>query len=311
MQRLHTVERLVVLLLGFPILGLATARPQSNEQRINNSTPNRAGVAPSDVTGSDACVACHADVTRKYASNPHFNLAQTHDARGITCETCHGPGKNHVQSGGDAAKILAFTGSGTREEDEVCLGCHAASHPEFKHTAHSEAGVGCVGCHSIHKFESKKTMLKQKETTLCETCHEDVKPDFERPSHHKVNEGAIACTDCHDPHGTDQQQSPSVVANQNQVCINCHHDVAGPFVYEHPPIRTEGCASCHTPHGSKNPHLLTKSNENDLCTQCHTAIPNYTEPGTKPFHDQKTPLKPCTSCHSSIHGSNASRFFFH
>ena len=54
------------------------------------------------------------------------------------------------------------------------------------------------------------------------------------------------------------------------VCYKCHADKQGPFVYEHVPVKTEGCSSCHTPHGSTNPRLLKVSLVNMLCLQCHT-----------------------------------------
>ena len=54
------------------------------------------------------------------------------------------------------------------------------------------------------------------------------------------------------------------------LCFKCHADKQGPFVYEHVPVKTEGCTSCHTPHGSTNPRLLRVSQVNLLCLQCHT-----------------------------------------
>ena len=308
MRRLNRIERLVVLIAGFVTLSVTTAQAQSNLPSIaqSSSTPPRANSA--DMVGSNACLGCHAQISSRHAS--HSLSTQDSHARGIACETCHGPGKKHLQSGGDQAQTLSFKDNGTEKEDSVCLGCHAASLPRFKHAMHREAGIGCVGCHSIHNSENKKYMLKQSETALCETCHADVKTAFELPSHHKVNEGAVACTDCHDPHSGEQKPGALSIALQNQTCIQCHNDTAGPYTNEHPPVSTEGCISCHAPHGSPNAHLLTKTNLNDLCTQCHTPIPNYTEPGTKPFHDQKTQSMACTSCHSHIHGSNASRYFF-
>uniref|UniRef100_E6QIJ4 Putative multiheme cytochrome c n=1 Tax=mine drainage metagenome TaxID=410659 RepID=E6QIJ4_9ZZZZ len=307
MRRLGSIRKLFIFLLAFTIFGLATSRAESREQRAEEATQKLASAAPSDFVGSSACIACHKEVTGKYSSNPHFR--HDHDGKAVSCESCHGPGRKHIESGGDTEKIFSFNGAKTAEEDNICLGCHAASLPDFKHTAHREAGVGCVGCHSMHAFKSEKTMLKQPETTLCETCHADVKPAFELRSHHKVNEGVMTCGDCHNPHAPVDKQSPAAVANQNQICMNCHIDAAGPFVYEHPPVRTEGCISCHAPHGSENPRLLTKSNGNELCTQCHTAMPNYTAPGTKPFHNQATQSQACTTCHARIHGSNTSSFF--
>ena len=302
------IGNLFILFLAFTIFGFAALHAESPVQHTGGAAQKQDSATPSDFVGSTACLTCHKDVNDQSSSGPHSS--HTHNGKNIPCETCHGPGRKHVESGGDTANIFVFKGAQNSDEDGVCLRCHAGSLPNFKDSAHREADVGCVGCHSIHAFTNEKLLLKQPETTLCETCHRQVKSAFEQPSHHKVNEGAIACTDCHDPHSTDRAQGTIAVAHQNQICINCHNDAAGPFVDEHPPVKTEGCISCHAPHGSKSPQLLTMATQNDLCTQCHTATPNYTEPGTKPVHDQKTLLQPCTSCHSQIHGSNTSRFFF-
>jgi predicted CXXCH cytochrome family protein len=92
--------------------------------------------------------------------------------------------------------------------------------------------------------------------------------------------------------------------------VKCHTEVAGPFVYPHPVIPTEGCTGCHYPHGSPNPRLLTRNNVNSLCLQCHTASMNFTAPGVPSFHNQANQYQACTVCHSQIHGSNTDPVFF-
>ncbi len=308
MRRLNWMERLFIVIVGFAVFGLTTTRAASKTQSAEKSYVQQTDTNSSNMVGSNACLGCHAQVSITHT--PHSLPTQDSHHSSIACETCHGSGRNHVRSGGDRAQILSFAGQGSEKEDSVCLGCHAASLPSVKHAVHREASIGCVGCHGIHSYKNTKYMLKQPETTLCETCHTDVKIAFKLPSHHKVSEGVVGCSDCHDPHSGEPMQSPMSIAKQNQTCILCHIDTAGPYTNEHPPVRTEGCVSCHAPHGSPNAQLLTKANPNDLCTQCHTPTPNYTEPGTKPFHNQKTESLACTSCHSHIHGSDTSPFFF-
>lgn len=37
----------------------------------------------------------------------------------------------------------------------------------------------------------------------------------------------------------------------------------------HQPAFTQGCATCHEPHGGDNEHLLRASSPNKLCLECH------------------------------------------
>jgi DmsE family decaheme c-type cytochrome len=125
-----------------------------------------------------------------------------------------------------------------------------------------------------------------------------------------VNEGLMSCSNCHNPHGgflTRQLRSTSA---QDQVCFGCHTDKAGPFVFEHAPVKTEGCVVCHTPHGSSNPRLLKRSQVNVLCLECHTLTVDSTAPGIPSFHNQAQKYQACTMCHVAIHGSNSDRVFF-
>jgi DmsE family decaheme c-type cytochrome len=237
-----------------------------------------------------------------------------HGRAGFTCESCHGPGQAHVESGGDAKKILQLSKASPRTVDATCIGCHAGAHPDFARSPHGKADVSCTSCHSIHAPGSEVNLLKLAQPMLCYTCHTDVRSTFNQPFHHKVNEGLIKCSDCHDTHGTFQQKQLRTTADQSAVCMKCHTETAGPFAYEHPVVKIDGCVSCHSPHGSPNPRLLNVPNVNALCLQCHSAtnagaFPNTVSP-LGPAHNQSTQYVACTNCHSQIHGSNASSVFF-
>ncbi|MBV8632520.1 MAG: DmsE family decaheme c-type cytochrome [Silvibacterium sp.] len=280
------------------------------------SHPNTSTAGADQFVGAETCETCHADVAKKFANNPHSRLALEHGGKGVTCESCHGPGKAHVDGGGDVTKIFQFSKASPRVADEKCLSCHAGTHPNFTHSAHGEANVGCQGCHSVHASTTEEHLLKASQPTLCYTCHTDIKPAFSQPFHHKVDEGLMSCSDCHNPHGSfnGTLQHPRTGLHQgvggDWVCTKCHTETAGPFVYPHPPIQTEGCGGCHYPHGSPNPRLLTRANVNQLCLQCHTASMNFTAPGIPSFHNQANQYQACTVCHSQIHGSNSDFVFF-
>jgi DmsE family decaheme c-type cytochrome len=116
-------------------------------------------------------------------------------------------------------------------------------------------------------------------------------------------------------------QSPRMVdqsLNTEQPCIRCHVDKRGPFAYEHPPVRVEGCNICHSPHGSMNAKLLRRPVVFTICLECHNGAPMF---GTRPSTNQGVVLQSsrhnmldpkfqkCTTCHVMIHGSNADQYF--
>jgi len=311
MRRLLLCVTLLLLLPGLWKAGRVDAGGNGQQAVVS---PSNTAKLPSGFAGSEACETCHADIAKKFVDNPHSRLALEHG--GVTCESCHGPGQAHIDAGGDATKIFQFSKASPRVITQKCLTCHAGAHPNFEHTAHGEAQVDCISCHSVHKSAAETSLLIQPQPKLCYGCHTDIKAAFAQPFHHKVDEGLMTCTDCHDPHGTFKGtlQQPSAMLHNGSggyaVCTKCHSETAGPFVYPHPVIPTEGCTGCHYPHGSPNPRLLTRNNVNSLCLQCHTASMNFTAPGVPSFHNQANQYQACTVCHSQIHGSNSDAFFF-
>ena len=216
-----------------------------------------------------------------------------------------------MDAGGDVTKILNPAKATAKEVDTQCLSCHQGKHANFERTAHGENNVSCVTCHSVHHTDDKEQLLKAAEPKLCFQCHTDTKSQFNMPFHHKVEEGLLKCSDCHDPHGTFDKKNLRTSAQMDAVCTKCHTETAGPFVYEHDVVRTEGCTACHFAHGGPNPRLLNRANVNTICLQCHSPSTNFTtgEP-IGPAHNQAVQYQSCTICHTSIHGSNVSAVFF-
>ena len=272
------------------------------------------GVGINDYVGAETCKLCHVPESEGLHANPHWKmeLEGKKDTTGAaTCEDCHGPGKAHVESGGDKTKLFQFSIAPAKESDKRCLTCHQLDghHDNFLRSAHSEGQVGCLGCHSIHATKTPTGLLKAATPTLCYTCHTDIRGQFSRPMHHRVNEGLLKCTDCHNPHGATLDKLLRTASTGDAICTKCHTEKMGPFTFEHPPVKIEGCVACHTPHGSQNPRLLNRSNVNTICLQCHTDS-TFTAPAAPSFHNQAVQYQACTVCHTSIHGSNFNPFFF-
>jgi DmsE family decaheme c-type cytochrome len=256
--------------------------------------------------GTDTCIGCHEEIYKKsFEMTPHFKTTLK-DGHG--CESCHGPGADHVEAGGDVTKIVSFKEMSRTKSSAQCLSCHATKGEQahFSQSAHAAAGVGCLDCHSTHHGDNEHALLTRTQPQLCYGCHTATKADFAKPYRHRVNEGLVQCSDCHNVHGETALRQVRTSANGDAVCFKCHADKQGPFVYEHAPVKTEGCSSCHTPHSSTNPRFLRVSQVNLLCLQCHT-VPTTGPSG--PAHNLSQKYQACTMCHPAIHGSNANVAF--
>jgi DmsE family decaheme c-type cytochrome len=266
--------------------------------------------AASQYAGSEACKTCHEDIYKKgFEATPHFKTTLK-DGHG--CESCHGPGAEHVAGGGDKSKIFTFKGATREQISQRCLACHqyGEEHANFDRSQHKINDVTCTECHSPHHAKSPEFLLVEKQPELCFSCHTETKQDFARPFRHRVEQGLIQCTDCHNQHGGFLTKQLRSTAAQDQVCFKCHADKAGPFAFEHEPVRTEGCVACHTPHGSTNPRMLKRSQINLLCLECHTLTVDSPVPAAPSFHNQAQKYQACTMCHVMIHGSNFDKDFF-
>ena len=289
---------------------LACSWPASaHGQQATASTS--AATSVSSYAGSDTCKTCHEDVFKDVQKTRHWNnmLKLKGQEEAHSCETCHGPGAAHVEGGGDKSKIFRFTTASAREVTVRCLECHGSGrdHMNFFRSAHSENNVSCLNCHSAHHGMANQSLLIKAQPALCYTCHQKVRPQFNMPFHHRVEEGLVQCADCHNPHGGFIGRQLRSAAARDSVCFTCHVDKQGPFVFEHQPVKTEGCVACHSPHGSPNPRLIKTSNLNILCLKCHTGSTFSGASGTPDFHNQAAQFQACTMCHEAIHGSNFDR----
>jgi DmsE family decaheme c-type cytochrome len=278
---------------------------------------------PATYIGNEVCKACHANQTEKF-SQTMMGKIFLHNPRNAmekrACESCHGPGSNHVAAGGGkgVGGLLTFrkdSGESAKVQNEACLGCHQRGVQTYwEASPHASRGMACVNCHTIMTKTTDRFQLakvddktpffnKRAQTEVCGQCHLQRKAQLMRSSHMPVREGKLTCTDCHNPHGTpNPSQLKQTSVNEN--CYTCHAERRGPFLHQHPPA-VDNCANCHEPHGSVNDRLL-KVRLPRLCTQCHSGHRTNDPEIARGFFNRS-----CASCHSQIHGSNhpAGMFF--
>ena len=73
---------------------------------------------PAGYIGDDTCIACHDNKDKQLSATLHGKAqnSRTPAARpNQSCETCHGPGKEHAETG-DKTKIRVFTSMKPRDE---------------------------------------------------------------------------------------------------------------------------------------------------------------------------------------------------
>ena len=292
---------------------------------------------PDDYVGTETCAACHEDQFKAFSATKHAKLKEVPawKERAQGCESCHGPGSKHAEDPTIPGGIIVFNKMDSKAVSETCLACHAGkeSHNTFRQGEHWRNDVGCTDCHSAHgtpavvekpgsitfaaepghknSAYATNAMLKQSDPQLCMSCHNETRAQFTKPFHHKVLEGTMKCGDCHNAHGGFELKQTKLAIGSDASCIKCHSNKQGPFVFEHGPLKLEGCSTCHTPHGSANPKMLKRPQIRQTCFECHTGISEELAPGVPSRHNQANMRETnCTVCHSAIHGSNSSRLFF-
>jgi DmsE family decaheme c-type cytochrome len=325
-----------LLICGFILSTIIWTSFDNSSQSAPFNRNEQAQAKSDDYVGSEACKDCHEDQFKNFSHTSHAQLTKIGSWKNkVTgCESCHGPGKAHIEEG-DPKKIISFKNKSSKETSETCLACHSGreEHNNFRRGEHWRNDIGCTDCHSTHSptrgrqlaasnvFVSSANaqkpgladlkLLRNSEPQLCMGCHSETKHQFNLPFHHKVLEGAMKCSDCHNPHGGFELKQTRLATGADAACIKCHADKQGPFVYEHAPVKTDGCIACHTPHGSSNPRLLITSRVAQLCLTCHSASHGVgADEPAGPQHNLNAQYANCTNCHIKIHGSRTSPVFF-
>jgi predicted CXXCH cytochrome family protein len=286
----HVVRLGVVLLLvvGAAIVVRAVLVPESYGRygyyRGDAAREAMFAAVPRHV-GRTMCAGCHTREGSLIAKDVHG---------GIECESCHGPGGDHVASirpddPANREHVALFI----PQTQEPCLWCHRrlAARPSpfpqidpaehFRFLGVSDPQTPCMRCHNPHEPLFLDRPLREARLhpviQQCRDCHADaVAADVPRPDDH-----------------------PVVFE-----CRYCHPEVAADFASR--PHASLGCSRCHLYHReSDTAGRIVKNRDPRFCLLCHRRNP-FRGPGAPPLIDwpaHREQLAPgnesvdCVDCH--------------
>lgn len=245
---------------------------------ISCRTVTRVAVKLPDVPGakyigSKECEQCHEEIYKSFQTADHAVLTMGGpNVLNAGCESCHGPGSIHSESGGETKPPYSFTAGRPMAND--------------------------FGANGV-------TPNARAVENVCFTCHAEVRGQFSLASHHPVPEGRMTCIECHPPHkGAAHLGGSTALKSQDETCLKCHPTQRGPYVFEHEAMH-EGCTSCHGAHGTVNAKMLVARDSN-LCLKCHFQQVSGGQlliGGAN--HTTRVQQGSCwtAGCHEAVHGS--------
>ncbi|MHB1420991.1 MAG: S-layer homology domain-containing protein [Bacillota bacterium] len=226
----------------------------------------------------------------------------------IGCETCHGPGSEHVAAGGQGKSIVSLQNITAEREVVVCAQCH--SRPQGKDSLgvkkdaplNSENKMMIAGT-SRAEFLANFTSRHDADSSdmqadgLFSKSHHQQYTDFIQSSKYRNGSKLLTCASCHDLHtpGTDRNQLSGV--SDNSLCTSCHTGVKSS---EHQKVKTgfdmgAKCIDCHFVKTATSGAGLNQIGSNlhgDISSHLF-AVPDKTK---KPMPVPYT--NPCGTCHT-------------
>ncbi len=235
-----------------------------------------AGLQSSD-HAAEYCEGCHTvnELGNASTAPGGHNVLKDEVYRDVQCESCHGPGVDHVSGPGRARPLASIAA----EENATngCGECHNGEHHPFveqwaesRHGNTSDYAKGTSPCSDCH--EGKAALEAQFGVTA---------EYLERGTDQLMD---ITCAVCHDPHGgpnPGQLRAPISEATENNLCVRCHNrrttpsaPTRGPHAAQGPLVFGEGVG--WVPPGFESIEGLTGAHGNPasnpgLCASCHVA----------------------------------------
>ncbi len=160
---------------------------------------------------------------------------------GIDCQRCHGPGGEHVASGGAAAKIVNPARLTADRQMEVCLQCHLepdSFRPTLNFKRYERGSFSYTPGEPLAAFMSLFDTPQPAGGDRFQIA--GAAWELRGSACFLKSQGALGCTTCHDPH--EERHASESAEMYNDVCQSCHartNRVAGH------PSNAGDCIGCH------------------------------------------------------------------
>jgi len=228
------------------------------------------------------CAACHSTNLQKNYNIDTDTYQTTFSVINVSCESCHGAGKLHVdfvnsnqykKGGRIRGSYLQLTkGSGQLEEINTCAPCHAR-----------KADISASLITSGEILDNYIPEIPTTEFFYADGQVNDEDYIYTSFLQSKMFSRGVKCSNCHNPH------SAKPLFASNQLCLQCHAKTYdGPSHNFHPAgITAMECKSCHMPgkiymgndlrhdHSFRvpRPDLTVKYGTPNACGTCHNNKP--------------------------------------
>ncbi len=218
-------------------LPIAWLHPQET-WGANSFDPNGSGDFSRELT--PRCLECH-NTWFEHSPGTLNQYKRDTAILGVTCEKCHGPGRDHVafhEGHPDARTGEAIVSPNrlTRElQLDLCAQCHSNAltyrGPAFGYRPGTPLDSYFRTIHPRYPEED----------------HVANQVQYLRQSKCFQQSGALTCTTCHNPH---QPRSPTAGAGQS-ACLNCHQTADCGERQRLPAAVQDNCVGCHMPAADK------------------------------------------------------------
>lgn len=212
LRKLNKWKAFLGLLLGYFLLAACSV----TLDRMDMTFVRPPTIEGSSYIGVQSCAECHQGIVDSFEGATHAKLVSSETNLEVGCESCHGPGSIHNQSGGEIGTI-----HNPSDDSETCFQCHLDVRGSFNLSNSHPVGdgnVSCNDCHDPHTGSAIKgggTALMS-ESDTCYQCHQAQVGPF--VFEHEARQDG--CTVCHSPHGSVNQK---LLKSRNAtLCLQCH-----------------------------------------------------------------------------------------